>query len=88
MTKTMTLRLNEQTHDRFSKLARVTERSKSYLATQALKLFPENNEWQVDEIKQAITAADPVGPDQFVDNDTVMARMESWGTDQESQPPL
>ena len=53
-----------------------------------LRLFPANDEWQVDEIKQAIAAADAAGPDQFVDNDRVMVWMESWGTDQESLPPL
>jgi len=27
-------------------------------------------------------------PGQFVDNETVMAWMETWGTDHESKPPL
>jgi hypothetical protein len=40
------------------------------------------------EIKQAVAEADASGPDQFVDNDTVMAWMESWGTDHERKPPL
>ena len=53
-----------------------------------LILFQRNKEWQVDEIKQAIAAAVAAGRDQFVDNDRVMAWMESWGTAQESQPPL
>jgi len=88
MSTTMTLRLDDETNDRLSNLAGATDRSKAYLTTQALKLFLENNEWQVDEIKQAVIEADRAAPDQFVNNDTVMAWMETWGTDQESQPPL
>ena len=88
MTTTMTLRLDDETSDRLSNLAGATDRSKAYLATQALKLFLENNEWQVLEIKEALTEADAAGPDQFVDNDTVMAWMETWGTKHESDPPL
>ncbi len=88
MTTTMTLRLDDETNDRLSNLAGATDRSKAYLATQALKLFLENNEWQVLEIEEALTEADVAGPDQFVDNDTVMAWMETWGTKHESDPPL
>ncbi|VAW93184.1 hypothetical protein MNBD_GAMMA20-598 [hydrothermal vent metagenome] len=87
MTTTMTLRLDDETNERLSNLAGATDRTKSYLAMQALKLFLENNEWQVQEIRQAVAEADSAGPDQFVDNDTVMAWMETWGTDHESQPP-
>lgn len=88
MTTTMTLRLDDETNDRLTNLAGATDRSKAYLATQALKLFLENNEWQVREIKETLAEADAAGPDQFVDNDTVMAWMETWGTKHESDPPL
>ena len=88
MPTTMTLRLDDETNDRLSKLAGATDRSKAYLATQALKSFLENNEWQVLEIKEALAEADTAGPDQFVDNDTVMAWMETWGTDHERNSPL
>ena len=86
MSTTMTLRLDEETNVRLTNLASATDRSKAYLAMQALKLFLENNEWQVLEIKQAVAEADASGPDQFVDNDTVMAWMETWGTDHERKP--
>jgi len=54
MSTTMTLRLDDETSERLSNLASATDRSKAYLAMQALKLFLENNEWQVLEIKQAV----------------------------------
>jgi len=88
MSTTMTLRLDDETNSRLSNLAGATDRSKAYLAMQALKLFLENNEWQVQEIKEALIEADNASPDQFVDNDTVMAWMETWGTAGEGEPPL
>ncbi len=88
MSTTMTLRLDDETSNRLTTLAGATDRSKAYLATQALKLFLDNNEWQVQQIKQAVTEADDAGPDQFVDNDSVMAWMETWGTEHEVEPPL
>lgn len=87
MSKTMTLRLDDKTNERLINLAGATDRSKAYLATQALKLFLDNNEWQVLEINRALVDADSAAPDQFVDNDIVMAWMETWGTDHESDPP-
>jgi len=88
MSTTMTLRLDDETNNRLSNLAGATDRSKAYLAMQALKLFLENNEWQVQEIKEAVAEADTASPDQFIDNDTVMAWMETWGTSREAKPPL
>ncbi len=88
MTTTMTLRLDDETNHRLSNLAGATDRSKAYLTTQALKLFLDANEWQVQEIKEAVAKADTASPDQFIDNDTVMTWLETWGTDQEGQPPL
>jgi len=88
MSTTMTLRLDDETNDRLSNLAGATDRSKAYLTMQALKLFLASNEWQVQEIKEAVAEADIASPDEFVDNDTVMAWMETWGTEHESKPPL
>ena len=88
MSKTMTLRLDDEIHQRLTSLAGATDRSKAYLATQALKLFLDNNEWQVLEIKKTLAEADSAGPNQFVSNEAVMAWMETWGTDNEGDPPL
>jgi len=88
MTTTMTLRLDDETNERLSNLAGATDRSKAYLTTQALKLFLANNEWQVQEINEAVAEADSANSNEFIDNDIVMAWMETWGTDHESQSPL
>ena len=88
MSTTMTIRLDDETNNRLTNLAGATDRSKAYLTMQALKLFLENNEWQVQEIKEAVAEADTASPDQFVDNETVMAWMETWGTDHENPSPI
>lgn len=87
MTTTMTLRLDDETSQRLSKMSGATERSKSYLTMQALKQFLDNNEWQIQEIKRTIAEADHAGSDQYIENDVVMSWMESWGTGQEKPSP-
>ncbi len=85
---TMTLRLDEETKQRLDVLAKATDRSKAYLAMQAIKCYLDSNEWQVRAIQEAIEEADRAGPDAFVDNHRVMDWLESWGTEEEQEPPL
>lgn len=58
MSTTMTIRLDDDLKRRLENLADSTNRSKSYLATEAIRDFVELNEWQVQEIKTAIQEAD------------------------------
>jgi RHH-type transcriptional regulator, rel operon repressor / antitoxin RelB len=58
MSTTMTVRLEEDVKDRLDLLAEATQRSKSFLAAEAIREFIENNEWQIAEIKAAIKEAD------------------------------
>ena len=53
-----TIRLEPEIKDRLDKLADATHRSKSYLAAEAIRVFIELNEWQIQEIKEAIEEAD------------------------------
>lgn len=55
---TMTIRLEPHLKDRLDELAETTHRSKSFLAAEAIRDFIELNEWQVQEIKEAIKEAD------------------------------
>ncbi|MBT4441850.1 MAG: ribbon-helix-helix protein, CopG family [Oceanospirillaceae bacterium] len=41
----MTLRVDEDTNSRLAELAKATDRSKSYLANQALNQYLKKNEW-------------------------------------------
>jgi len=58
MSTTMTIRLEDEVKDRLDRLADSTNRSRSYLAAEAIRAFVEINEWQVAEIRAAIKEAD------------------------------
>ena len=58
MSTTMTIRLEEETRIRLDKLADATQRSRSYLAAEVIREFIELNEWQIEEIRQAVDEAD------------------------------
>lgn len=57
MSTTMTVRLDDDVKDRLDHLAEATNRSKSYLAAEAIRSFVEINEWQVQETKAALAEA-------------------------------
>ncbi|MCH9828633.1 MAG: CopG family ribbon-helix-helix protein [Gammaproteobacteria bacterium] len=58
MSTTMTIRLEDDARDRLDKLAEATQRSRSFLAAEAIREYLELNEWQVGEIRAAIGEAD------------------------------
>jgi RHH-type rel operon transcriptional repressor/antitoxin RelB len=58
MSEIMTIRVDGKTKSRLEKLARATERTKSYLAAEAIRAYVDLNEWQIGEIKAALKEAD------------------------------
>lgn len=57
MSTTMTVRLEDEVKERLDHLAEATQRSKSFLAAEAIREFVENNEWQIGEIHAALQEA-------------------------------
>jgi len=55
---TMTIRLEPDVKERLDRLAAATDRSKSFLAAEAVRAYVENNEWQIEEIRTALDEAD------------------------------
>lgn len=55
---TVTIRLDEDIKQRLGQLAEATQRSKSFLAAEAIREFVELNEWQVAETRAALREAD------------------------------
>jgi predicted transcriptional regulator len=53
----MTVRLEDDVKERLDVLAEATQRSKSFLAAEAIRAYVENNEWQIGEIQTALTEA-------------------------------
>lgn len=57
-TAILTLRIPEETKTKLDKLAQATQRSKSWLAEEAITRYLDLEAWQVGEIEQAIEEAE------------------------------
>jgi RHH-type transcriptional regulator, rel operon repressor / antitoxin RelB len=77
-TTTMTIRLEPKVKKLLDSLAKSTHRSKSFLAAEAIREYLILNEWQVQEIRDAITEADA---GDFASAAEVAAAFKKWGTD-------
>ena len=75
MSTTMTIRLEDEVRDRLDQLAEATQRSKSFLAAEAIRAFVENNEWQISEIRAALREADA---GDFASDKDVAALSRKW----------
>jgi predicted transcriptional regulator len=75
MSTTMTVRLEDDVKDRLNQLAQATQRSKSFLASEAIREFVETNEWQIGEIQTALGEADA---GEFASEQDVKALAKKW----------
>ena len=78
MSTSMTIRLEPELKQRLDGLAEATQRSKSFLAAQAIREFVDLNEWQVQEIRRALVEADS---DDFASDELVRDVLGKWGVD-------
>jgi predicted transcriptional regulator len=78
MSTTMTIRLEEDVKARLEALAESTQRSRSFLAAEAIREYLEANEWQVAETLAALQEADS---GDFADPEEVDAVARKWGAD-------
>ena len=78
MSTTMTIRLEPALKQRLDQLAEATQRSKSFLAAQAIREFVDLNEWQIQEIRSAIAEADR---GDFASDDLVEDVLSKWSVD-------
>jgi len=81
----MTLRLDRDTIRRLDDLAQATERSKAWLAAQAVKTYLDLNEWQIAAIREAVVKAGRRDT-KFFTQEEVDAWLATWGTPQEREP--
>ena len=58
MSVTMTVRLESGLKQRLERLSEATQRSKSFLAAEAIRDYIDLNEWQVQQIEKAVGEAD------------------------------
>lgn len=76
MTTTMTIRLEDQIKDRLDALAEATQRSRSFLAAEAIRGYVESNEWQIGEVQAALLEADA---GDFASDGDVADLARKWG---------
>ncbi len=74
-TKVVTLRLDGALEKKLVKLARSTNRSRSFLAAEAIREYVATNEWQIEEIGKALKEADR---GDFADDREVQKVMNKW----------
>jgi RHH-type rel operon transcriptional repressor/antitoxin RelB len=58
LNKMLNVRLPEQLHAQLAELTRVTGRSKSFLAVEALEAYISHQSWQVAEVQAGLDEAD------------------------------
>ena len=75
MSEVITIRVDRKTRTRLEKLAKAMERTKSYVAAEAIRAYVELNEWQVMEIRAAVKEADA---GDFATEKEVQAVMRKW----------
>jgi RHH-type transcriptional regulator, rel operon repressor / antitoxin RelB len=83
-TRLISVRVPTAVAAKLEALASSTDRSKSYLAAQAIEEYITTQEWQIATIKEGIKSADA---GEFVDHAKVVDWLNSWGTEHEKELP-
>ncbi len=84
MTETLSIRIDASTKKRLDALAQRSNRSKSFLAAEAIAAYVASEEWQLGEIEAATAELDA---GQGVRHDKVAKWLASWGKPGETKAP-
>ncbi len=87
MSKTVSIRLENETLVDLDKLSKITERSKAWLMGKAVEQYIENESWQIKAIEQTLNKVKS-GKGKFASQESVSQWLESWGTQTENTPPI
>ena len=74
----VTIRLDPDLDRRLERLAETMHRPKSLLAAEAIRVFVDLNDWQVQEIERALIEAEN---GEFASDDVVLNVFRKWGVD-------
>jgi RHH-type transcriptional regulator, rel operon repressor / antitoxin RelB len=85
-TETVTIRLPAELKTKLTALATSTNRSKSWLAAQAIATYVDEQSWQVQQIEEAVALADS-DKATWVPTTKVDEWLASWGTEDERSTP-
>jgi len=87
MSKTVSIRLEDETLIDLDKLSKITERSKAWLMGKAVEQYIENESWQIKAIEQTLSKVKN-GKGKFASHESVSQWLESWGSETENTPPI
>jgi len=71
----LTVRVPAEIKEKYSRLAKATNRSRSFLLNEALEFYLRVNEWQVMETKSAVEYADSPGA-RWIDHEDIKKEWE------------
>jgi predicted transcriptional regulator len=84
VTTTLSVRLDPKVKKRLEALAKVSKRSRSFLAAEAIAAYVEAEEWQLAEIRAGLQDLDE---NRTVAHDRVSKWLRGWGTAVEGRAP-
>jgi RHH-type transcriptional regulator, rel operon repressor / antitoxin RelB len=85
-TNTVTVRLDAALKTKLEALSTSTQRSKSWLADEAIAAYVDREAWQIQQIEEAIEQADR--PDaEWVSHEKVSEWLSTWGDEDERSAP-
>jgi RHH-type transcriptional regulator, rel operon repressor / antitoxin RelB len=85
-TTTITVRLDTALKQRLEDLATSTQRSKSWLAAEAIAAYVDRESWQIQQIEAAVQQAD--NPEaEWIPHEAVSDLLNTWGTEDETIAP-
>jgi RHH-type rel operon transcriptional repressor/antitoxin RelB len=71
----LTLRLDPKLKSRLDRLSKATQRSRSFVAAEAIREYVTLNEWQIGEIRKALSEADR---GEFATSQEVQRTIKKW----------
>lgn len=83
-TLTVSVRVDADTADRLDRLAKATDRPRSWHIEQALDAYLDVQAWQIREIEKGLKQLDA---GKKVPHEEVVAWVETWGKKNERKPP-
>jgi RHH-type transcriptional regulator, rel operon repressor / antitoxin RelB len=86
MSDTITIRLDTALKLKLEALAQSTQRSKSWLAAEAIAAYVDRESWQIQQIEAAVQQADTPEAE-WISHEAVSGLLNTWGTEDETIAP-
>ena len=78
------IRLPDDLRESLANISKISQRSQSQIAAKAIAEYVAKNEWKLKAIQEAKLEANK---GEFISEEATLNWLDSWGTDNELQPP-